>query len=402
MPKYTINGKSFNSAAPLSDDDLEELAAEAGATAPVAETPAPVEEPKKSFADRAMNVIKGIRTGGENEDGTHNEEARKDLIEASGMPARGLKGVGVATERAILGDSLNDSLNRGTEATKVGYEPKDGEKLGNFAGEMADPRTYPLNAVGGKALGLAGTLAKKGMKSAGNVAAEGVEMLTGVHPHNTKALFNEPVDVAFAKGKDILRRVFGKGSAGKDMQAAKINAGVTPEEERMIAQVDLGGYKKVADDMAKKVASGDDLSVGEMLAGKKAAGKVSSKGEGSAKAIYGKDFAKMDEMLAEKAPAVKEAQKEISKIKTAEAFMTPFARKGGSAKGHFVRNVLGGGMLATGNPAGAIFSPLTAGVGTVAASAATKGAELVGDKVINSPAGRAALIAALNSKGKKK
>jgi len=161
MPKYTINGKVYRSDTPLSDDDLEELASGAGAPAPV-EAP----KPERSFADKAMNVVDAVRRGGSKEDGSFNEEARKDLIDATGMPMRGFRGAGVAAQRAIEGDSLAASLQRGAAATEVGYVPKDGEKVGDFLGNMADPRYIPIAGL-------------KAAKGAGMVGKAGIAALQG-------------------------------------------------------------------------------------------------------------------------------------------------------------------------------------------------------------------------------
>lgn len=83
----------------------------------------------------------------------------KSVANASSLPMRGLRGAAVAGETLLTGDqgdltSLEGIKQRGQEAilageraTKPEYVPQEGEKLGAFAGEMADPRFMGASAL---------------------------------------------------------------------------------------------------------------------------------------------------------------------------------------------------------------------------------------------------------------
>lgn len=62
-------------------------------------------------------------------------------------PIRGFRGLGVTTQKLVEGAPLQESLQRGAEATKPGYEAQPGEKIGAAVGGMAP--FLPLAAIGG-------------------------------------------------------------------------------------------------------------------------------------------------------------------------------------------------------------------------------------------------------------
>lgn len=74
--------------------------------------------------------------------------------QASGMPMRGLRGVGVGVEKMFTGNEkgfiprVGEAAQSASEATQPDYVPKPGEKIGAMAGEMADPRFLALGGVG--------------------------------------------------------------------------------------------------------------------------------------------------------------------------------------------------------------------------------------------------------------
>jgi hypothetical protein len=74
--------------------------------------------------------------------------AFRKALKATDMPMRGLRGVGVGAESLIEGKGVQPSLERASAATEEGYQPKPGEKIGAFAGEMSDPRFMLFGAAG--------------------------------------------------------------------------------------------------------------------------------------------------------------------------------------------------------------------------------------------------------------
>lgn len=65
---------------------------------------------------------------------------RKDVQQAAGEVAtvipRGWRGIGVTLQRGRAGAGPDEALTAGAEAVKPSYEPKPGEKVGAYAGEM--------------------------------------------------------------------------------------------------------------------------------------------------------------------------------------------------------------------------------------------------------------------------
>lgn len=73
--------------------------------------------------------------------------AAQKFSQAVTLPGRGMRGLGVTGEQLLLGKGLGKSFERGTEAIKPGYVPQPGEKLGTFAGGMADPINIGMGAI---------------------------------------------------------------------------------------------------------------------------------------------------------------------------------------------------------------------------------------------------------------
>lgn len=134
------------------------------------------------------------------------DKAARFIGESLSLPIRGYRGVGVGLERYMLGDSLSKALERSAEATKPGYVPPEGERLGSAIGTVAP--TGPLG-VGGAALALGGSsgaekLAEgKSIGEASNTAARdtmlnllfGKAAESGV-PMLTKALKGTPTKLS--------------------------------------------------------------------------------------------------------------------------------------------------------------------------------------------------------------
>lgn len=90
-------------------------------------------------------------------------KAISNVSSVATTPIRGMRGVGVGAQRIIEGDSPSDALNRAAAATKPGYVPGPGEKIGAFGGEMLATAPF-LAAMGGGPLA---TQALKGAASSG-------------------------------------------------------------------------------------------------------------------------------------------------------------------------------------------------------------------------------------------
>lgn len=109
-------------------------------------------------------------------------KATKAVGEAALAPVRGIRSLGVMAqkgiEKAIPGGndpSFEEVIGRGAEATKPGFEPKPGEKIGSFVGEQAAIAglTAPLTAARAGATGLkaAASLAVRGGIGSGGLTA---------------------------------------------------------------------------------------------------------------------------------------------------------------------------------------------------------------------------------------
>lgn len=71
----------------------------------------------------------------------------RQIAQAATTPIRGFRGMGVTAQRLVEGSPLQEALQRGSEATKPGFEPRPGEKIGSAIGS-ATP-FLPLAALGG-------------------------------------------------------------------------------------------------------------------------------------------------------------------------------------------------------------------------------------------------------------
>lgn len=306
-----------------------------------------------------------------------NLETMHNLIET---PMRGIRGLGV---------TATSGLQRGAEATKPEFKPEGvGEHVADFAAGVADPAAAILNEPLGLAVKGVAKVGAIPMNFLGRQAARGVQVATGVPAENVIATVKKPMEVLFSK--------LSKNS-GKIFQEAKNAAGVTEEEERLVAGIgDPSGFKRVADEMAAKFKDAKDLTVGEALAWKKAAGELARKAKGSARFIYSQDAKKAERIVAEKAPDVLAAQKDVSFSKLRESFLSLLPQNK-SATPAVLRSGTAMGFATAGHPLAALAMspllsalPLTVGTG-VAANVAKKGLNVIG----SNPAARQALFQVL-------
>jgi hypothetical protein len=73
--------------------------------------------------------------------------AARKAAEVLATPVRGFRGIGVGAQRLMEGDQLGQALDRAAAATKPGFQPKEGERLGASAGEIA--ATAPMMVLTG-------------------------------------------------------------------------------------------------------------------------------------------------------------------------------------------------------------------------------------------------------------
>lgn len=110
----------------------------------------------------------------------------RKALQATDMPMRGLRGVGVGVESLIEGKPPSEALERASEATQRGFQPKEGEKIGSVVGESLDPRFMLFGELGagmassaaGKAI-LGGAAALGGTKAVEETAEEGAPTIKG-------------------------------------------------------------------------------------------------------------------------------------------------------------------------------------------------------------------------------
>ena len=193
------------------------------------------------------------------------------VAQASDLPMRGLRGIGVGAEDLIEGKGLETSAERATAATQEGFQPEKGEKLGSFAGEVADPR-YMLFGLGGEALAsetlgkavLGGAAALGGVKATEETAETGSPTLketgtataegaaAGLTAFGGAKLLEPILSPVIKKAGEFLGTLVGKSdpiSFGKVVQAGeslvdKMGEGKTLQE----AASEMG----VTEDVARK------------------------------------------------------------------------------------------------------------------------------------------------------
>lgn len=154
------------------------------------------------------------------------------VAQASGLPMRGLRGVGVGVEKLFTGNEqglvprVGEAAQAASEATQPDFQAKPGEKIGATAGEFADPRFMAFGAIGEAAasaralkVAFAGAaalggvqatedLAKTGQvdpKAAGIAAAEGAG--GGLLLHGATQAVVKGAEMAGSKGADIVGKM---------------------------------------------------------------------------------------------------------------------------------------------------------------------------------------------------
>jgi hypothetical protein len=208
----------------------------------------------------------------------HNKTTLQKVIGASEVPVRGLRGLGVGAERLIAGDRPQEALEKASEATQPGYQPKSGEKIGAFSGEMMDPRfmlfggageklatTGLMKAVAGGAAALGGVkaldeteeLGSPTLKGTGESAAFGAA--GGAVLHGAAKLLEPALAPVIEKAGQFLKELLGKNdpiSFGKVVEAGesitnKMGEGKTLQQASSEMGLDAESGRKIAEKWAK-------------------------------------------------------------------------------------------------------------------------------------------------------
>ncbi len=179
--------------------------------------------------------------------------------EAISAPFRGFRGLGVGAQHLIQGEGVGASLERAAEAVKPGFEPRPGEKIGSFVGEMAP--TLPLGAAslparlaasaaqaGGERLAETGSV-KDAAKSGGlavvlQLAGEGIgKVLAG----GTKDAARNAIAAGKGLDRDIVDNYLDAGILnGAKGSTGSVNAAVKTVKEAVLKARDEAG-KRVED-----------------------------------------------------------------------------------------------------------------------------------------------------------
>lgn len=332
---------------------------------------------QSSFGDVAMEAAKTALTQGPIQTPLNliDPENTQKMNEVLGTPMRGIRGALTAATSGI---------QRGAEAVQPEFKPQGlGEHVADIAANIADPRQMAFGPVTEAAMKGAVTPL---FKALGRTAARVPNIMAGVPAEDVMMAAEKPLEVLASKSP---------GAAGKLFGAAKKAAGVSDVEERLIAGIgDPSGYKRVADQLYEKGV--ENLTTGELLAWKKAASELARKVKGSGEALYTQDALKAQAELGKRAaedPAIAKVlstQADVALSKAKDKFLSIFPRNKG--KGDAVlRGMLQLGSGIKAGPAAALFSPISYLPPTLAAGAANKGLNVIG----NNPAVRQALMGLL-------
>lgn len=266
-------------------------------------------------------------------------------------------------------------------------EEKTGSKLAGFATEvLLDPMNLAIGGIVAKGA------AKVGSKVAGvvgeRVLAPAGEILSGVRVKDIARLFNHPKEVLTASLKKS-GEVMGK----LEREVFKI----TDDEARLISKAadrSTGGSRTVVEDLIKTgkeraVAAGrdsknwaDELTPGELIAGRRGASKLTFKGKGREEFIAVKDLKSFEQSFVNKAKdhalQYLAAVRENSMARTKDAFLRVFPQNQNTS----ANALRGSGMFAEAmfiNPLVALaHTPAATGLATLAAKLGYQSGKKVG------------------------
>ena len=254
------------------------------------------------------------------------------------------------------------------DAAKVAGESVEnatGSKAAGVAANIAlDPTTYVGAGAAGKAMGKLGTGAVESgvAKTIGQEITKIASGVSNVSMQAIRKLFSDPMSVIKAGSSK---------EAGQILQTAKKVAGVTREEEFLIAKAadrGTGGARTVGEALRPRfeglVKDGAELSVGELMALNRAAGKLSIGASGSEKALWSGVAKNVKKALEAKVPDIVDGLEKVSMAKTKEAFksVVPVTKAGRADYMKLIGTFLTAGLT----------SPAAIGLGTLATKGATK------------------------------
>lgn len=245
-------------------------------------------------------------------------------------------------------NSLAQNLNQGQEPSKL---VKGVNSVIGTADSMAlDPQNFVME-------GLARPVVNAGAAAVNKLGKEAAALgsaVSGVKLRDIKKLFESPMDVITALSSK---------EAGGKLGAAKKAAGVTREEEFLISKAGdraVGGARSVAEDLRPLFeADPQKVTMGQLIALRRAAGKLASEAKGSEKALWAPVLNSVTEHIASRSATVAKAIGDYAASATKESF-TRLVPRGASGKPDFFRTI---GALTT----GLATSPAAIGLATLAA-----------------------------------
>jgi hypothetical protein len=181
-----------------------------------------------------------------------------------------------------------------------------------------DPNTYALGPAGAKTGAKVG---KEVAEVAGEQLASFASGMSNVPIKAIKQLFQNPLEIFKAASTK---------ESGELLQKAKAIAGVTREEEFLIAKAadrGVGGARTVGEQLRPIFEkTPEELSVGQLMALNRASGKLATEAAGSDRALWSGVKKAVSKALETKASKITEALDMYSKGKIKESFLSLFPK----------------------------------------------------------------------------
>lgn len=384
--KYEINGHIVEAEAELSEAEIDEIAASLGPAKEASEAPkpqGPVMETVTTAANAALSPFNPAET-----------KNTQPIQPTSGNPF--LAAVQAAGQTLQNPSRISPTVSQPGQVAGEAVEQKIGGLPGKAAGFMTsmalDPQSYMLGGVGQGVANLTDDAAKVvGEK----VLAPAGEILSATKVRDIKRLFENPMEVLRANLKksgdkmgELERKVF---NVTEDETRLIAKAGDrTPGTARTVVEglIDQGKQRAVSagKDPSKWV---DELTPGELIAGRRAASKLTTSAHGRDAFITVKDLKRFEDAFVnkgkEKALEYLSAIRENSMAQTRQAFMHLFPRNQNMSTnalrgfGSFGAAFLAGPVAAAG--AAAAQAPITTGLATLAAKGVYSAGKAAGKAV---------------------
>lgn len=393
--KYEINGKIVETDRELNDQEIDEIAAQIG------DTPAPQAESAVSTEPSALGTLKSAAMSAgkklfpgalETAEPFSSVRQAPDLIARSRNFVLGKPNQPAETPMQMMANRPDlMATAASTMIPGVGLVPAVARIAATAGSTALNPETRSLSDSGlaagvqagiETAFPVAGAVTKFiGTKALAPIA----QTLSNVDKKEVIKLAEKPMEILFAPTKKALSEKF------DDVYRA---FGFTEPEVRLIAKAESksgGGSMQIWDDVMAKISAGQEPTTAELIAARRASSKLGySTKEGMLGTQFKKDVQLIDDKLKEKAPEIATKYlgllKEYSNMMTRSKFLQLLPQnKNGSINA--LRSLIAVGGAAINPLSLAAMSPVTTGLGTLAAVGANKA--LVG--AANSPVARTGL-----------